>query len=173
MKSVETTQKNVFDPEAPAVRKLIRNILHPVKFRFFQWKRLPSLAFWRVRVRKCTPDETAVTIPYRWLTQNPFRSTYFAALSGAAELSTGLLAMVAIESRGAISMLITGMEGEFIKKARTTTTFICREGSQVRAAVQRAIDTGEGQTIRVKTEGYDSDDQLVARFYFTWSFKVK
>jgi hypothetical protein len=171
--SVETTRRNTFQPDSPGVRKLIKNVLNPIKFRFFEWKRLPSLAFWRVKVKNCTPDETAIAIPYRWLTQNPFRSTYFAALSGAAELSTGLLAMIAIEGRGAVSMLITGMEGEFIKKAKTTTTFICQEGPAIQEVVQKAIDTGEGQTIRVCTQGYDAEEQIVARFYFTWSFKVK
>jgi hypothetical protein len=171
--SIETTSRNIFRPDAPGVQKLIKNLLNPIKFRFFQWKRLPSLAFWRVKVQRCTPDESAIAIPYRWLTQNPFRSTYFAALSGAAELSTGVLAMIALEGRGSISMLITGMEGSFIKKAKTTTTFICKEGHAIREAVQRAVDTGEGQVIKVCSEGYNKDGQLVARFYFTWSFKVK
>jgi len=171
--SVETTNRNAFQPDSPGVQKLIKNVRNPLKFRFFGWWRLPSLGFWRVKVKNCTPNETAVTIPYRWLTQNPFRSTYFAALSGAAELSTGLLAMIAIEDRGPISMLITGMEGEFIKKAKTTTTFVCKEGPAIQEVVQKAIDTGEGQTIKVCTQGYNIEEQVVARFYFTWSFKVK
>lgn len=171
--SSQATSSTTFDPAAPAVRKLIRSLLHPLKFRLYQWRRLPSLAFWRVRVGKCTPDEAAVTIRYRWRTQNPFRSIYFAALCGAAELSTGLLALIAIEERAAVSMLVTGVEGEFVKKAKDSATFVCKAGPQIREIVQKAIDTGEGQTVKVETEGRNEAGELVCRFYFTWSFKVR
>ncbi len=162
-----------FNPEAPAVKKLIANAANPWKFFFFALSRLPSLVYWGVRVQSLSPDRCVVTIPFRWRNQNPFRSMYFAAQCGAAELSTGLLGFVAIEGRGRISMLILNVEAEFIKKATQRTRFTCEDGDKIRAAVQKAIETGESQTVRVCSNGIQDDGVLVSRAYFTWSFKVK
>lgn len=165
---------NSFQPEHPAIKKLLAALNNPWKMAFFFWKSLPSLLFWRLRVEKITPFEGQVSIPMSWQTQNPFKSIYFGAQAGAAEISTGLLALVAIENRGPISMLVSKVEGDFLKKATGRVTFTCTEGQKILDAIQLAIDTGEGQTARVFTKGIQQDNgQVVSQFYFTWSFKVK
>lgn len=162
-----------FDAKAPGLLSLIRNLNTPWKMRLYFLQRLPSCWFWGVRVREATPARCQVTIPYSWRTQNPFRSIYFAALAGAAELSTGALALIALHGRGRISMLITGLEGQFIKKADTLTTFTCEQGDVIQEAVQEAIDSGEGRTARILTVGRNEAGEEVCRFWLTWSFKVK
>jgi hypothetical protein len=64
------------------------------KFRLFMLQKLPAAYFSGVRVREIRPEYARVSVPYRWFSQNPFRSTYFACLSMAAEMSTGLLGMM-------------------------------------------------------------------------------
>ncbi|MCO6487655.1 MAG: DUF4442 domain-containing protein [Phaeodactylibacter sp.] len=162
-----------FDAKAPGLLSLIRNLNTPWKMRLYFLQRLPSCWFWGVRVREATPARCQVTIPYSWRTQNPFRSIYFAALAGAAELSTGALALIALHGRGRISMLITGLEGQFVKKADTLTTFTCEQGDVIQEAVQEAIDSGEGRTARILTVGRNEAGEEVCRFWLTWSFKVK
>lgn len=162
-----------FDAKAPGLLSLIRNLGTPWKMRLYFLQRLPSCWFWGVRVREATPARCQVTIPYSWRTQNPFRSIYFAALAGAAELSTGALALIALHGRGRISMLITGLEGQFVKKADTLTTFTCEQGDVIQEAVQEAIDSGEGRTARILTVGRNEAGEEVCRFWLTWSFKVK
>ncbi len=172
MDQTATTGRS-FDPEAPGLKRYLADLNTPWKMRLYFWQKLPTLLFWGVRVRYADPHRCEVTLPYGWRTQNPFRSIYFAAQCGAAELSTGLLATTAIRDRGRISMLITGIEAEFVKKAASLTTFTCEEGEQILETVQRAIDTGEGQEIVVNSTGRDAEGADVSRLRFRWSFKVK
>jgi len=162
-----------FDPQRPSLLKMIRQLNTSWKMRLYFLQKLPSCWFWGVRVKYCDADRAEVTIPFRWRSQNPFRSTYFAALCGAAELSTGLLALIALHGRGRISMLITHVEAEFTKKADNLTTFRCEAGPDIRDTVQRAIDSGNGETIRVASIGRNEAGVEVCRVYLTWSFKVK
>jgi acyl-coenzyme A thioesterase PaaI-like protein len=142
------------------------------QFRYFQLMKLPSLFFWGIKVHHIDSDRAEVTIPYRWTTQNPFGSIYFSAIAGAAELSTGLLAFLAIEGNN-ISFLVVGVNGKFYKKATTKTLFICDQGQLIRDAVNRAISTGQGEILTVKSLGYNEQREVVAEFDFTWSFKKR
>ena len=157
----------------PAVQKRLRDFNTSWKMRLFFLKRLPSCLFWGIRVDKCDTEVCTVSIPYRWTTQNPFRSTYFAALSGAAELSTGTLALLALTGKGKVSMLITRFEANFIKKADTRTTFTCNAGAEINDAVDRAIATGTGQEVTVLTTGRNTRGDVVCEMRLTWSFKKK
>ena len=136
----EKTVTPAVKAEAPGLLSYIRDLKTPWKMRYYFLKKLPSCWFWGVRVKAVSPHNCQVTIPYNWRSQNPFRSIYFAALAGAAELSTGTLALLALQGRGRISMLITGLEGEFVKKANTLTTFTCNDGEAILQAVQMAQD---------------------------------
>ena len=162
-----------FDPKSAAVMRLLRNLNSRGRMRlFFLWK-LPSLFFWNVRVLSVDPDVGRVQIPFSRRTQNPFRSTYFAALAGAGELSTGMMSLIAMEGRGPMSMLVTKLEAEYSKKAIGQTVFTCVDGPLIRDAVQRAYETGEGQQVEVLSIGNAEDGSEVCRFKLSWSFKSR
>ncbi len=92
----------------------------------------------------------------------------------AAEMSTGILGMANIyRAEPPVSMLIVGMEGKFYKKATGKTKFICKDGTAIKEAIQNSIRTKESQTITAKSIGYNFDNEVVAEFLFTWSFKAK
>src|SRR5687767_13958299 len=94
----------------------------PWLLRLFMLRTLPLALFAVVRARKITAERGVVSVPYGWRSTNPVRSTYFAALSMAAELSTGALAMLAVRAAPQpVSMLIVGLEASFEKKATATT----------------------------------------------------
>jgi hypothetical protein len=136
--------------------------------------KLPSAFFAGVRVVSATDNRCDVSVPFKWFSQNPFRSTYFACLAMAAEMSTGLLAMSQTWKRQpAISMLVTGLEATYHKKATGNTFFTCTQGREIAEAVGLAVTTGEAQTIRVLSRGVTQSGELVAEFYITWSFKTK
>ncbi len=150
---------------------IVRN---PLKFRLYLLTRLPSAFFSGLRITEADADHSIVTVPCKWFTRNPFRSTYFACLSMAAEMSTGILAMAPIYKHDpAVSMLVVGMETAFTKKATGLTSFICNDGAAIRAAIDKARSTGEAQTIKVRSVGTSSNGDIVAEFSLTWSFKVK
>ena len=83
----------------PNSTEYIRLMKHPVKFRMFLLLKLPSAFFCGVRIRDIDESRCVVTVPYKWFSQNPFKSTYFACLSMAAEMSTGALAMAHVYKR--------------------------------------------------------------------------
>src|SRR5918993_1344053 len=154
--------------------KFIQLVRHPVKFRMFLFSKLPSAYFSGVRVKEIDLQRAMVTVPYKWFSQNPFRSTYLACLAMAAEMSTGLLAMAhTYKSNPAVSMLVVGLEANYFKKATGLTTFVCEDGSAMRSLIDDAIRSGESRSIKAKSAGRNDKDELIAEFYITWSFKVK
>ena len=153
------------------MKKLLDN---PILFRLYLLTKLPSALFAGLKITHFTPDAAAVTVPYKWFTRNPFKSTYFACLAMAAEMSTGLLAMSNIYKRTPpVSMLVTHLEANYHKKATGRTTFTCTDGPLIKAAIETAIATNEPQTLRARSAGANPSGDLIAEFYITWSFKVK
>lgn len=154
--------------------KFIKLIQHPVKFRVFLFSKLPSAFFSGVRVQHIDNGQARVTVPYKWFSQNPFKSTYFACLAMAAEMSTGLLGMMhTYKTVPPISMLVLGIEGNYFKKATGITMFTCEDGDAINNTILDAIDSGEGRSIKAKSVGRNNEGELVAEFFITWSFKVK
>ena len=147
---------------------------NPLKFRLFLLTKLPAAFIAGIRIKECNEETCSVSVPFKWLTQNPFRSTYFACLSMAAEMSTGALAMANVYQRKpSASMLITSVDSKYYKKAIGKTIFICKEGLLIKQAIDIAYTTVSPQTIRVQSEGFNQQNEIVAEFWFTWSFKVK
>ena len=158
----------------PNSTAFIKLMMHPVKFRMFLFTKLPAAFFAGVRVKELNEKRCRVTVPYKWLSQNPFRSTYFACLSMAAEMSTGALAMAHLyKIDPPVSMLVVKVESEYFKKATGRTSFVCEEGALFQKAIEETIATGDARIIKAKSIGKNKDGEIVAEFYITWSFKVK
>ena len=159
------------NPQAPAFIKLMK---HPVKFRMFLFFKLPSAYFSGVRLRDIDERHSRVTVPFKWFSQNPFKSAYFACLAMAAEMSTGVLGLMQLHKRKpAVSMLVVGLEANYFKKATERTSFVCEDGPLFEKAVDESIATGEARTLRAKSVGKNKAGEIVAEFYITWSFKAK
>ena len=152
----------------------INLLKHPVKFRMFLLSRLPNAFFAGLRVKNVDENSCEISVPYKWFTKNPFRSTYFACLSMAAEMSTGALCLVHLyERRPPVSMLVVKVESEYFKKAVGKTNFACEDGKQIKEAIEQAVQTGEAKTVRARSVGKNDDGAVVAEFFVTWSFKVR
>lgn len=158
----------------PGTAEFIRLMKHPVKFRLFLLSKLPSAFFAGVRVREADEKSCVVTVPFKWFSQNPFRSTYFACLSMAAEMSTGALAMAYLYKRKPpVSMLVVKVESEYFKKATGRTSFMCEDGDLFRKAVEESIASGEARMVKARSVGTNKEGEIVAEFFITWSFKAK
>ena len=157
-----------------ASQKFINRLRHPIAFRLYLCWKLPAAFFSGVRIREIDEQHCAVTVPYKWFSQNPFRSTYFACLAMAAEMSTGSLAMVHVYQRKpAVSMLVVRFEAAYFKKATGRTRFVCNDGPLLQAIVEKAIATGEPQTCVTTSTGSNVQGEKVAECLITWSFKAK
>ena len=156
---------------AEKFRQTVRNNF---KFKLFMLKQLPSAFFSGLKLTEITEQKAVVTIPFKYLTKNPFRSMYFASQAMAAELSTGVLALSQISGRKPrVSMLVFEMKANFTKKATSKIIFICENGEDIKNAVEESIKTGEGVTVVAKSTGTDKAGDIVSEFYFTWTFKAK
>jgi hypothetical protein len=61
--------------------KFIKRIKNPFLFRLFLFIRLPMAFIAGVRVKQVDAEVCEITVPYRWINQNPFGSTYFAVMA--------------------------------------------------------------------------------------------
>ena len=158
----------------PNTQNFIKLMKHPVKFRMFLFTKLPAAYIAGVRVREVDEKKCVATVPYKWLSQNPFRSTYFACLSMAAEMSTGALAMAHLyKINPPVSMLVVKVESEYFKKATGRTSFVCEDGELFQKTIEETIATGEPKTLRAKSVCANKEGEIVEEFYITWSFKAK
>jgi hypothetical protein len=153
-------------------KKYHRRMNNPFIFWWAMFFKLPSAVFWRLKIKSLTPEKCEVTIPYFWRSQNPFQSIYFAALAGAAELSTGALCQLAMAGKGKFSMLVVDFRAEYHKKANEKITFSCNQGKELHDLIDGLQQNETGKLTMIST-GTNSKDEVVARFFVTWSFKRK
>jgi len=136
--------------------------------------KLPSAFFCGVRVVSISNTEAVVKVRHRWINQNPFKSLYWAVQGMASEFANGILVLQEIKnSNRKISMLVTHQEGSFTKKATGKILFKCTDGNLIKETIQKSIETGEGQIIHLKTDGFNASGELVSQFVYEWSIKVK
>ena len=153
---------------------LLKRFNSTLLFRAVSIAKLPLAFITGLKIEKCRADECVTSVRLKHLNKNPFGSTYFAVLSMAAELSTGALALTAVEGiHPSVALILTNMKADFIKKAIGRTTFTCSEGKKLFNAVNVAVATQEPRVQTVSTSGCDINGEMVARFEFTWSFKQR
>lgn len=144
------------------------------KMKKFLVFKLPSAYLCGVRLKSVDNTKSVVTVRYRWINQNPFKSMYFAVQSMAAELTTGAIVIKKISDSGQpISMLVTSHSGSFTKKAVGLITFTCNDGHLIDEALKKAIETGEAQKITMKSFGVDEKGEHVSNYEFEWGIKLK
>ena len=144
------------------------------KINLFLAFKLPSAYFTGVRLKTIDQKQCTTSVKHRWINQNPFKSMFWAVQGMAAELATGALVMDEIQQQDKrISMLVANNKATFSKKARGRINFICEDGLAIRAAIQKAVETGEGQTCWMHSVGKDANGDVVSEFDFEWTVKVK
>jgi len=158
----------------PVDEKILKRMRSRALFTGMLGVKLPLGLFAGLKIDKIDPYHCEVSLPYGWRTQNPFNSIYFAAQCMAAELSTGALAMLAIESApDSVAMLVTNMSAEFGKKATERSVFTCDNGLDVFNAINHTIETGEGVRQKMVTTGRMLNGTEISQFTFEWSFKKR
>jgi len=166
-----------FHPDGTAVTRMRARVTNGLLLAAFMASKLPLGLVAGLRIRALTAERCVTTVRYSWITTNPFRSTYFAALAMAAEMSCGALGLsLVLAAPVPVSILIVAMTADFVKKATDTTTFVCDDGSRIQEALLTALREGpggNGVTVETRSVGTNHAGDVVARFTFTWSFRVK
>lgn len=153
------------------IRKLATK---PLQMKLYMLANLPLGLLAGLKITELDKEKSSVSVPFKYLNKNPFRSMYFAVLAMAAELASGILSLAALHDTSVpVSMLVLNMQAEFIKKAKSKIVFSCKDGGKIADAIERSIETGEGETVVVHSSGFDTSGEKVAEFSFTWTFKPK
>lgn len=146
----------------------------PGKINWFVLFKIPSAFISGVRVKNIFENKVEVSVKYRWINQNPFKSMYWATQGMASELATGILMMQKLAStKKKIGMLVTSQKGEFVKKATGRILFVCEDNGKIQKAMEDAIETSEGQKLILSSFGVDESGEIVSNFEYEWSIKVK
>lgn len=155
--------------------KFRRDLLNPFRLNLFFWGRLPLAAICGLKLLKFESNNSEVGIRLKYLTKNPFGSVYFAAQAMAAELSTGVLVYYHSQFEDyKVSMLVTGMQATYLKKAKGKLRFIAQiEDKHPLLQEDKDSTLQEGMLIRIESIGFDENDEQVAVFQFDWSLKRK
>ena len=152
--------------------KYLSRMTNPFIFWWAMFFKLPSAVFWRLKIKSLSLEKCEVSIPFFWRSQNPFQSIYFAALAGAAELSTGALCQLGMAGKGKFSMLVVDFRAEYHKKANQKIIFTCDQGAELSQLID-SLQPQETGTLTMIPTGRNPQGDVVAKFYVTWSFKRK
>ncbi len=155
-------------------KKFRDDFLSPLKQRLFYFKSLPMGLISGIKLIHLDEKKSVSEVPFRWCNKNPFKSMYFAVQSMAAELSTAAPALMALKGNEKnIAFIIVEVKAEFLKKAQSKITFSCMDYDKFLKAISQLNQSDDRVTVTAKTVGRDAENNEVALFYFTWSFKVR
>ena len=156
----------------PKGERARQQVLGRLPLALWMWRTLPLAAFAGLRVVRLDEQACAVRLPGGWRTQNPFRSTYFAAQAMAAEMSTGAPALALLrDAPVSVAMLVVGLRATYTKKLVGTGTFTFEDVAGMKAAIERAAASDESQAFTAQSVGRDDAADIVAAFEVIWSFK--
>ena len=155
-------------------KKFCRKMTNRFLFNAYAIQKLPLALLTGFKIVELDESKCVTRVKYSYLNKNPFRSTFWAVLGMAAELSTGAYALLATKGKEkSIAVILVAANAEFVKKATGVTTFTCSNWPEFDIAVGQAIKTGEPQLATGRTIGSNSDGETIALFEFTWSFKIR
>ena len=155
-------------------KKFCSNLTNWFLFKMYAIQKLPLAFLTGFNIVELDDSKCVTCVKYSYLNKNPFRSTFWAVLGMAAELSTGAYALLATKGKEeSIAVILVGTHAEFVKKATGISTFTCSNWLEFDKAVGRAIETGEPQKATGRSIGSNSDGETIALFEFTWSFKIR
>jgi len=158
----------------PSQQKLSKRITKGFLFAFYLFSNLPMGWIAGLRIREINEHRCVTSVPFKWLTKNPFKSTYFAVQSMAAELSTATACLLAVQGHHpTVAFIIVDMKANFTKKATDRVFFTCEETQKAFEAVDQCISSKEATEATFKTVGKMKDGTIVSEFKFTWSFKQR
>ena len=146
----------------------------PSKINRWMFLKLPAAWLTGVRLTSINDDICEVKVRHRWISQNPYRSMYWAVQGMAAELTTALMLTDKINKSGYdISMLLISSKSNYYKKATGTIVFNCSEGNNMDEMMNKLISSNTPQTITLSSRGINQNKVKVSEFIFEWSLKIR
>lgn len=146
----------------------------PLRFKLLIFFQVPLNFLVGMRIKEINMKTCRVSVPFKWLNKNPFKSIFWAVLGMAAEMSCGaLVVMYTHRLKPSVSIIIGHCSAEFVSKATSLTTFVCNDGERIAETVKMAMETKEPQEVLCQSTGYSGQGEEVARFSFIWKMKAR
>lgn len=115
--------------------------------RLYTFLKIPLLGWVRPSIIENSDSLTILKIPLNRRTQNHLKVMYFGALAMGAESAVALKAIHAISASGQkVDFIFKDFQADFLKRAEGDVHFICEQGPQVRALVEKCIQSGQRET---------------------------
>ena len=135
---------------------------------------MPLASFAGLKIQSVDAHHSVVTMPGGWRTQNPFKSTYWAAQGMAAEMATGVIPAAYVRAAPVpVRMILASTNARFVKMCKGKSTFKHEAGDAVLQAMRETFETGNSVTCELTSVGYDSQGDVVSEWSFTWSFRAR
>ena len=145
--------------------------------RAFSLLNIPMLFFIRPKVVELTEKKTVIEVPLSYRTKNHLGAMYFGVLCAGADCAGGLAAMQMIQESGhKISLVFKDFKAEFLKRAHDNVIFVCEQGVEIKALVEKTLVSKEREELPLNIVAYcpkKLNDEPVARFVLTLSLKLK
>ena len=156
------------------VNKLRKSATNRFLFRLYLLFNLPMGFLSGMKIKQLDDDKCVLTVPFKWLNKNPFKSTFWAVLGMAGEMNgAALILQYTYKQNPSISTLPIKSEAIFLKKATGITTFTCEDSKMIKEKVEFALKTNEGVTIQTTSTGRNKNNEEVCQFKLTWSIKKR
>ncbi|MCO5143055.1 MAG: DUF4442 domain-containing protein [Oligoflexia bacterium] len=143
----------------------------------FGFFKVPLLFMVNPKVDSIDDDKAIVSIPLNKLTKNHLRSMYFGALAIGADSAVGILAFHHIrKQKKNLHFSFKDFQAEFLKRPESRVYFVCDQGSEIAAAVEKAIQTKERINLSVPAIAETRKGtvvETVAKFTLTLSLRDK
>lgn len=145
--------------------------------RFFGLTKVPLIWFIRPTVVELGQEKSVIRVPFKRKNKNHLGSLYFGVLCAAADVAGGLTAMKHIsDSKKKVSLAFKDFNAEFHKRAEGDTFFTNTQGREIKAFVEKVIESGERMNMPVHviaTTPSKFGDEPVATFTLTLSLKCR
>ena len=150
---------------------VIRGTVKPFLGQFIS---MPLGSFAGLKIVDITSETCRVRLPGGWRTQNPFKSTYWAAQGMAAEMATGVIPSAYVRaSQIPIRMILAGTEARFKKMCKSESVFEHKAGDVVREAMSETLRTGKSVECKLDSHGFDAEGDCISEWSFIWSFRAR
>lgn len=143
-------------------------------FRMYLFFNLPMGFLSGMKIITIDDDKCVLTVPFKWINKNPFKSTFWAVLGMAGEMNgAALILQYTYKQKPTISTLPIKSEAVFYKKAKGVTTFICNDSKMIKSKVEEAIESSEAIEIKTTSIGRNKEGEKLCEFIFYWSIKTR
>lgn len=156
---------------------LFQQLKETALIRLYAFMKIPLLWWVRPVMLENTQERVALKIALSRRTKNHLGTMYFGALAMGAEAAVAIKAIHTIQQSGCkVDFIFKDFHAEFLKRAEGDVVFICEQGPQIQALVEKCIQSKERETQAFESFAMvpsKNSQEKIALFKVTLSLKLR